>query len=587
MNYYCFVFFFILLAWAPLLHAQDTHWTRTGGNFASSVGVQSSAFTPSSEDATSAPVRQKHGEAAASSRFTYAYPSQVSAKASDAPAGGEGTVSCMVCRQEIAKNEGYSILPREKYPKHQWYVHKNSSCACDYFKQWLKEEKQAGRLDFNRQAEERQACEGKVGAKYHYEETCSVCGKPINTACGPVAVYKEGGSTHYGHKDCVDRMRHEKEKKALLAGLEIDETACLQTISEEEQLRISQANAQEMKQELQKSVAALAASQKKAPAVRLAPAVRPPEQIQKDYEEFMASEDNRKQIKNASAKLRKGKTLKGEELAAYRRYEALRREMQLAHERASGSAMGFSSSGRAVAVKSDAVAPKEVSSAVRQVSNAQYRQALDEFVRENQPALQSIAKKRKSGAKLSSDEEKLYVQFQKLHQEIEESYRQESGAAAKRKTDEMTVYEPAVDGPRYQDGRLLPPYRETLTSQWAKSADEAGMAQNMSQDLSISSGTLASVRQESKGVESQKYLPKEPEIPQISVKPSAGTCSADTLRKLMAEKDQFIQEHRKTLEWFRDMRKQGITLEQVGNSREGKILQEYSDLLARINKCSF
>lgn len=231
--------------------------------------------------------------------------------AAPAPAVKEEYVECIVCHEKILKEDGFQIAP-----KTNWYVKKHSPCACEYYQNWAKKQN----TSFLQTAYKRQVCEVSMDKKYAID-TCEICGKPINGACGAVATWQDEKGQHKGHEDCLAKQRYEQSASQLLNNLAISKDYCSGIF-----FQLQERN--KAKKELENTLKQYAAQPQAQPAVLPVASVITHTQdynkINKELRVF--KKRHQKELADAQAAQQEGKTLTKRQQRLMNRLEKMQQE---------------------------------------------------------------------------------------------------------------------------------------------------------------------------------------------------------------------------------------------------------------------
>lgn len=220
---------------------------------------------------------------------------------------------CIVCREKIKKTDGYKILPQR-----DWYVKKNSLCACRFFDDWLAKQD----LSFEQTSQTRQACETEMDSKYAVH-TCAVCGKPINDACGSVSTWTDGEETHYAHTDCRARHKYEDKAAKLMQNLAITPESCTQFKAREQEKQDAQ---RRLLEEFRAATQNATAAPAPLPQATVVTPQRTRSQVQEDFNQFMSHHG--RELQKIGRLRRAGKTLTDKQSRLLERFNTLQAELQ-------------------------------------------------------------------------------------------------------------------------------------------------------------------------------------------------------------------------------------------------------------------
>jgi len=219
---------------------------------------------------------------------------------------------CIVCREKIKKTDGYKILPQR-----DWYVKKNSLCACRFFDDWKNKQD----LSFEQTSQTRQACEAEMDSKYEVH-TCAVCGKPVNAACGSVSAWTDGEETHYAHADCRASHQYEAAAAELMQHLEITPESCTQFKEQEQAKQDAQ---RRLLEEFRTNAQTSTLEPAPLPEATVETPRRPLKQVQKDFNKFMSRHGS--ELQKIGQLRRDGKNLTEKQTRLLTRFNALHEEL--------------------------------------------------------------------------------------------------------------------------------------------------------------------------------------------------------------------------------------------------------------------
>ena len=295
--------------------AQATKTIPLGGGFALDTKIPVT-FNPAEFNKKFAAQMDAFRALEASQKAALSRPAVPQAKQAAAVENDADYTRCIVCREKILKSDGYRVTP-----KRDWYVKKSSPCACEFYKGWLSGED----LSFLQTAEKRHSCEETMSDKYQ-THTCAVCGKPINAACGAISTWEDSKGKHYAHADCFDGSRHQAAKETLLKNLAITEEDCARFDRQKKQQQEAQQQlAEELKASAQQRLTQQAAAEEEEDLpVTVKPAPRSFEEVNKDYQRFMARHGQA--LQNVARIQREGGTLSKRQQTLLNRFNTLRDE---------------------------------------------------------------------------------------------------------------------------------------------------------------------------------------------------------------------------------------------------------------------